>query len=414
MQIDEDIVIVGAGISGLTTSLGLHRYGLRSLVLESSESLRTTGFALTLWTNAWRALDAVGIADHLRQHYPLLRGFQVASVDTGLKTGEIILEENKYGKYEARCIRRKELLETLEKELPQGTIRYSSKVVSIEESGQLKLVHLADGCIIRTKVLIGCDGVNSVVAKWLGLQKPITVGRSAIRGIVEYPAAHGFDPKVYIYFGGGVRFGFVPCDDKSIYWFCTFNSSTDTWNENTLENPIKLKEFVLNKTANISKEVSDIVERTEVKSVSCAEVKVRLPWDILIRDIAKSNICVAGDALHPMTPDIGQGGCSALEDSVILARCIGESFLKTQKGDISNGKEGADMKIAEIKKGVENYAKQRRWRSFSLIATAYVVGFLQESNNKFIRFLREKFLSKYTVATMVRMADFDCGKLDIS
>ncbi|CAL5332097.1 unnamed protein product [Camellia sinensis] len=79
----EDIVIVGAGISGLTASLGLHRLGLRSVVLESSDRLRITGFALSLWTNAWRALDAVAIAHSLRQHYPQLRGFQVASNVTG-------------------------------------------------------------------------------------------------------------------------------------------------------------------------------------------------------------------------------------------------------------------------------------------------------------------------------------------
>ncbi|KAM7518142.1 hypothetical protein LguiB_017104 [Lonicera macranthoides] len=64
---EEDIVIVGAGISGLTTSLGLHRLGIRSLVLESSDSLRITSFALALWTNAWRALDAVGVGDSLRK-----------------------------------------------------------------------------------------------------------------------------------------------------------------------------------------------------------------------------------------------------------------------------------------------------------------------------------------------------------
>nr|GMD94431.1 monooxygenase 2-like [Ipomoea batatas] len=68
MEMTVDIVIVGGGIAGLATSLGLHRLGLQSLVLESSESLRVTGFALTLWTNAWRALDALGIADSLRQH----------------------------------------------------------------------------------------------------------------------------------------------------------------------------------------------------------------------------------------------------------------------------------------------------------------------------------------------------------
>lgn len=51
------------------------RLGLKSLVLESSESSRTTGFALNLWTNAWRALDAVGVAPSLRQRSLHIRGW---------------------------------------------------------------------------------------------------------------------------------------------------------------------------------------------------------------------------------------------------------------------------------------------------------------------------------------------------
>lgn len=89
MEEDEDIVIVGAGIAGLTTSLALHRLGIRSLVLESSESLRVTGFALTLWTNAWRALDAVGIRDSLRQQHIQLQGMVVASSVSGHPASEI-------------------------------------------------------------------------------------------------------------------------------------------------------------------------------------------------------------------------------------------------------------------------------------------------------------------------------------
>ncbi|PON89950.1 FAD/NAD(P)-binding domain containing protein [Trema orientale] len=92
--------------------------------------MRITGFALLTWTNAWKALDAIGIGDSLRQQHELLLG----------------------GGHEVRCVQRKLLLETLSNELPSGTIRYSSKVVAIEESGFFKLVHLADGTVIKTKV----------------------------------------------------------------------------------------------------------------------------------------------------------------------------------------------------------------------------------------------------------------------
>ncbi|KAA8537482.1 hypothetical protein F0562_027090 [Nyssa sinensis] len=375
MEIQEDIVIVGAGLAGLTTSLGLHRLGLRSLVLESSENLRITGFALTLWTNAWRALDAVGIGDSLRQHSLQLQGFRVATAVSDLPT-ETSLE----GDYESRCVIRKELLETLVKALPPGTIKYSSKLVSIEDSGCFKLLHLADGSILKTKVLIGCDGVNSMVSKWLGLQKPVHARRSAIRGLAEFPNGHGFEPKLFMYMGGGFRFGIVPCNEKSLYWFCTFTPSTKN-DEDMEQNPAKMKQFVLSKIGKLPQLEVDVVERTELDSISCSPLKLRLPWNILLGDIVKGNVCVAGDAFHPMTPDVGQGGCSALEDSVVLARCLAGAFLRKGGGEIRN-EGGEHDEYERIKKCLEKYVKERKWRSFSLITTAYVVGFIQESDAK--------------------------------
>ena len=71
--------------------------------------------------------------------------------------------------------------------MPTGTIRYSSRIVSIDDGA--KMLHLADGLTLRAKVLVGCDGINSVsvVARWLGLTKPSPPGRSATRGLARYP-----------------------------------------------------------------------------------------------------------------------------------------------------------------------------------------------------------------------------------
>ncbi|XP_015169665.1 FAD-dependent urate hydroxylase-like isoform X3 [Solanum tuberosum] len=398
METEENIVTVGAGIAGLATSLALHRLGLRSVVLESADSLRATGFALALWTNAWRALDALGIGGSLRQRSLSITGFKSFSADSGAPIKEVSFVGNNSVEYESRCVRRKDLLETLANELPQGAIRYSSKVDSIEESGPLKLVHLADGSTIRTKALIGCDGVNSVVANWLGLQKPIYSGRSAIRGLLSIRKKHGYQPKFHAYFGGGVRFGFLPSDEKNLYWFCTFTPSVVHFDGNAEQDPMKLKQFVLNKASNVSKELSTIIDRTTLDCISIAQLKLRLPWNVLLGNILKNNVCVVGDALHPMTPDLGQGGCSALEDSVVIAKCLGEALIKP----ITEQEDDESMKI---RIGLEKYAKERRWRRFTFISAAYLSGFIQESDNKIISFLRQQFLAGVTISVTLRIAN---------
>lgn len=76
------------------------------------------------------------------------------------------------------------------------------------------------------KVLIGCDGVNSEVAKFLGFSKPAFVGRTAIRGFVDFKDGHGFEPKFSQFFGKGVRYGILPCDEHSVYWFFTYSPSS--------------------------------------------------------------------------------------------------------------------------------------------------------------------------------------------
>jgi 2-polyprenyl-6-methoxyphenol hydroxylase-like FAD-dependent oxidoreductase len=122
------------------------------------------------------------------------------------------------------------LLQVLEAELPGDAIRYSSKIVSIDEEhggDGAKTIHLADGSALRAKALIGCDGINSVVSRWLGLAKPSHSGRSATRGLAHYPGGHGLQPKFLQFFGHGFRFGYVPCNADDVYWFFTWFPSPD-------------------------------------------------------------------------------------------------------------------------------------------------------------------------------------------
>ncbi|KAL7086052.1 hypothetical protein ACP275_14G315600 [Erythranthe tilingii] len=164
-----------------------------------------------------------------------------------------------------------------------------------------------------------------------------------------------------------------------------------------------MKQFVLSSIKDARNGVLDVVERTTLDCISYAPLRQRSPWNLLTGDIVQNNVCVIGDALHPMTPDLGQGGCSALEDSVVLARCLAEALLT------KNGKD--DEYCEKTKMGLQKFSKERRWRSFSLISAAYLVGLVQESDGVVINFLKKKFMSRLSVGIVMRMSDFDCGKL---
>ncbi|KAJ4981194.1 hypothetical protein NE237_032031 [Protea cynaroides] len=411
-EIVENIVIVGAGIAGLTTALGLHRMGLRSLVLESSDSLRVTGLTLLTWPNAWRALDAIGIGDSLREQHVQLDGLVAASTVSGHVSSRKAFIKNEGN--EVRCVNRKTLIEALGKDLPPGTIRFNSKVVSIEEAGNLKLLHLADGSILKTKALIGCDGVNSVVGKWLGLEKPVFSGRWAIRGCAEYLSGHGLEPNYLLFLGNGFRSGLLSCDEKTVYWFFTYSSTSSSQYKDIQENPAMMKQFVLSNIGKVPEALVNAIESTDLGSIVASPLKFRKPWNVLWGEISKANVCVAGDALHPMTPDLGQGGCSALEDGVVLARCLAGALLNDARRKSSLKVEEDDDECNRIKEGLEKYAKERRWRSFELMSTSYVVGLIQQSDGKVISFLREKLIPSMLTGLLLKKAAYDCGKLDIS
>lgn len=270
-----------------------------------------------------------------------------------------------------------------------------------------------------------------MVAKWLGLPKPIQSGRSATRGMAEYPDGHGFGPEMLQFIGQGFRSGVLPCSDTSVYWNYTWYPSPDgtrnfvpsieillelfclrrqvlniyylvmlCTDKDAEESVAKMRQHVLTKlrAAKIPLEALDVIERSEMSEVVSSPLRFRSPLSLVRGSISRGNVCVAGDAFHPMTPELGQGGCAALEDGVVLARCLGDAFAH-------------GYACESVKAGLEKYADERRGRAIRLVTAAYVVGFVQQSNNTVVKFLREKFLSGLLAKLMVDMADFDCGEL---
>ncbi|KAJ9177745.1 hypothetical protein P3X46_012926 [Hevea brasiliensis] len=395
METLEDVVIIGAGIAGLATAVALKRVGIRSLILEKSETLRSTGAALTLTQNAWLALDTLGVSHKLNSLYtPFLR---VST--TNLATGavrEILLKD-----HGPRTVHRKALLEALAEELPADSIRFSSEFTSIEQhklgDASIAVLHLEDGTTIKSKVLIGCDGVHSVVAKWLGLSAPVHSGRAAVRGLAVFPQGHEFTKEVKQFGDVGKRGGYVPLNDKELYWFLSCPEE-----ENMARDPQLIQKEVIEKYAyNFPSQYLDVVRHDDLSNLTWAPLLLRHPWNVIYGNLSKGNITVAGDAMHPMTPDLAQGACSALEDAVVLGRHIGNSFIKN----------GRLLVPEDMARALDGYVKERRWRAATLITGAYLSGWMQQGGYQWWKkFLRSIFyvLIFPILANVVR---YDCGTL---
>ncbi|KAL2602687.1 hypothetical protein AAZV13_10G241450 [Glycine max] len=141
------------------------------------------------------------------------------------------------------------------------------------------------------------------------------------------------------------------------------------------DNPTKLKEYVLNTLEKMPSDVRYYIEKIKLDVFLLAPLGYRHPWELMFGNISKGNACVGGDAFHPMTPDLGQGGCCALEDGVVLSGCLAEAFSKPSTHIKENDKEANQYR--RIEESLKKYANERRWRSIDVNATTYMVGYIQ-------------------------------------
>ncbi|KAH8481149.1 hypothetical protein H0E87_031189 [Populus deltoides] len=146
----------------------------------------------------------------------------------------------------------------------------------------------------------------------------------------------------------------------------------------------------------------DVVRHADLSTLTWAPLKFRQPWGIIFGKLSKGNVTVAGDAMHPMTPDLGQGGGSSLEDAVVLGRHIGNSFINN----------GGLIVPGDMAKAIDDYLKERRWRTAFLVTGSYLAGWVQLGGDKWwMKFLRDGIFYKYLFGRISGLVHKDCGKL---
>jgi 2-polyprenyl-6-methoxyphenol hydroxylase-like FAD-dependent oxidoreductase len=307
-------LIIGGGIGGLCAAIALRRGGIDAQVFEKADSLREVGAGLTIWTNAAKVLRRLNVADEVISHASITERFQLRTW-----RGDV-LDETRPGDLGRRfgcpnfVVHRADLLRALASAVVPETITVGTRCVGFAQDPEGVTASFADGAEWRGDVLIGADGLHSVVRERLfGDGQPRYAGYICWRGLAEFegeglPPGLGFEA-----WGRGARFAVQHCGPGRVFWYATRNAPAGS-----PDGPHGRKRDVLETYAGWHEPIPTVIAATEGDAVLKNDITDRKP----IRRWGRGRVTLLGDAAHPMTPNFGQGACQAMEDAVVLADCL--------------------------------------------------------------------------------------------
>jgi 2-polyprenyl-6-methoxyphenol hydroxylase-like FAD-dependent oxidoreductase len=305
----DEILVIGAGISGLATALALQRRGHEVAVIEERTET-SSGAGISIWPNALAALDEIGLGDAVRE-----AGGRVTA-------GALRWRDGRWLRHPAPerlvmalgeplvVIRRSALTKVLAGALADGTVHTGVSARELVATADGVRVTMSDSTVRGASAVIGADGTRSVVARHLnGALADRYVSYTAWRGVADC----AIDPDVAgEVLGPGIEFGHVPLGSDRTYWFATERAPEgDAAPQGELD-------YLKTRFALWADPIPVVLAATDPGAV--------LRNDLYDRDQARQwsrgPVVVVGDAAHPMRPHLGQGGCQGLEDAAVLARFV--------------------------------------------------------------------------------------------
>lgn len=319
-----EVAICGGGPGGLAAALALQDSGHRVTVFERAAQFLRVGADVNLTPNAVHALDGLGLGDALRA-VAARPTFRISRTwDTGEETSRLPMSdaaEEHYGAPQL-TIHRADLLKAMEQRIPDTSIALGHQATGVThniESGR-PIVQFANGVEFEADVVIAADGIHSAIrTSTFGPDAPVFTGLVSFRSVIETASADVDDLDAFTKWWG-------PTGDQQIVVFPlshgteTFVFATareDAWTEESWTTPGDVEEL-RRMHADWHPEVRALLAACD--STMKSALHIREPMERWSTD----SVTLLGDAAHPMVPFMAQGCCMAVEDAVVLGRCLAE------------------------------------------------------------------------------------------
>ena len=310
------IVIIGGGIGGLTAAIALVRKGLAAEVYEQAPELNEVGAGVGLWANALRALEPIGLAGEVGQLAERVDRQGIKRPDgTWLMCYPREVLEQRWGVVGFTAVHRAELQRLLASQLDPATIHLGTRCSGFRDTPDAVHVRFDGGPDVTAAVLIGADGVHSVLrAKLLGPAPLRYRGYTGVRALT--PAGSVPLPSDGIEtWGRGARFGFAPATGDRIIWYATWNTPAGSEHDRGMR--ARLRKLF----GAWHDPIPAVIEVTAEEAIVRNDIYDRWP----ARTWTRGRVALIGDAIHPMTPDLAQGACQAIVDAATIADCLAEA-----------------------------------------------------------------------------------------
>ena len=315
-------LIVGAGIGGLSAAISLRKAGWEVRIFERTATLRELGFGVGLAPNAIAALAELGVADTVRARScepsraearrPDGKVMKQATIPPGILGGPFVVAM------------RPALYGALLDAVDADAVRAGSEAAGFTAHDDRVTLHLADGSIVDGDLLVGADGVHSVIRRQLHPSEPPPRPSRiiSVRGAIEGPVDRLGGLDVVYYLGPGIESAFIRASATGIYWFCALA-------EELLPEAVRVKADTTKSVADAAAEVMGHMAPkfdAAFQALTSATSELRYDGVLVDRDPLPAwgagRVTLIGDAAHPMLPHTGQGAAQALVDAVTLGKML--------------------------------------------------------------------------------------------
>jgi FAD-dependent urate hydroxylase len=324
-----DVAVIGGGIGGLSTALALRQAGHRATVYEQTSVLRPVGAGISVWSNGVKALNLLGLGPAVdansgvmdRMAYAAKDGRSLCDFDLGPMVDTV---------GQRPCpISRTTLQTLLTDALEPGVLHLGVRCVGVEADGgdeTRATVIFEDGTRVSPDVVVAADGTHSVL-------RPYVVGHPVERRYVGYVNWNGLvnwspelsGPSTWItWVGDHKRVSLMPVGGGQCYFFFDVPLPADEAIRPPDQTaPVDPRAELDRYFAGWAPAVRLLIDRLDPAGTNRVPIFDHDPLPRFTRGTA----ALIGDAAHSMSPDLGQGGCQALEDAIVLTRCLTANTL---------------------------------------------------------------------------------------